>query len=253
MRKVFFLILFLVPYLGFSQGEIAKFNTVFKDNISFGVGLKSNGYRISYRRGYFVNIYQRNFYEIEFTQIKDPREIKFSNPYFFSSSNIYFAKVNAVNDLRVGYGRMQILTQKMDRGSVEIRFLMSGGASLAMIKPVYYVVLDKTATYEFVTKFTRDLLLQQVIEMAPFYRGLDELKFNPGSYIKLGISFEYAKKTNAISALEVGGSLSAYLLPIKIIYGNRGRHLFAALYLEYRLGRYFPTSLKRKKRLEQNE
>ena len=253
MRRIRFFIVLLIPILGFSQGEIAKFNTVFKDNISFGAGLKSNGYRLSYRRGYFVNIYQRNFYEIEFTQIKDPREIKFSNPYFFTSSNIYFAKINAVNDLRAGYGRMRILTQKMDKGSVEIRFLMSGGLSLALIKPVYYEVLDKTATYRYVTKFTEDLLLQQVIEMAPFYRGLEELKINPGTYLKLGISFEYAKKANAISALEVGGSLSAYLLPIKIIYGNRGRHLFLALFIEYRLGRYFPASLKRKKRLEQNE
>jgi hypothetical protein len=113
--------------------------------------------------------------------------------------------------------------------------------------------LDKTATYQYDTKFTEDLLLQQIIEMAPFYKGLDELKINPGGYVNLGISFEHSKKENLISALEVGGTVSAYLLPMQIIFGDRGKQLFFNLYIEYYIGQYFPSSLKRKKKLENNE
>ncbi len=247
--KVFLLL--LLPFITFGQGEIAKFNTVFKDNYSVGLGLRNSSLEFSYRKGYFVSIYERWFYELEFSQIKDPKEIKFSNPFYLTTTKIYFGKTNAFYEMRFGYGRMNILTQKMDRGSVEIRFLLSGGGSLGLVKPVYYTVLDKTATYEYDTKFTENLLLQQVIGMAPFYKGLDELKINPGGYAKVGISFEHSKKENAIAALECGISLSAFLLPVNLIYGQTGRHFFPSLFLEYRIGTYF-YSLKRKNNYEQS-
>ncbi len=254
MRRfyILFFVLALPAFLA-AQGEIANFNTVFKDNYSVGAGLKSNGYKLMYRRGYFINIYSRKFYEVNFTQIKDPREIKFSNPFYLTTQNIYFGKVNACFDLRFGYGRMRIITQKMDKGSVEIRLITTAGAALGFMKPVYYTVWDKTGSYVYDTKFTEDLLLQQIEEMAPFYKGLDELKINPGGYFNLGISFEHSKKDNLISALEVGGTVSAYMLPMQIIYGDRGRQVILNLYIEYYFGQYFPMSLKRKKRFENTE
>ncbi len=251
MRTAKVFLLLLLPFIALGQGEIAKFNTVFKDNYSIGLGLRNTSLKFSYRRGHFVSIYERWYYELEFSQIKDPQEIKFSNPFYLTTSKIYYAKTNAFYELRFGYGRMNILTQKMDRGSVEIRFLLSSGGSLGLIKPVYYTVVDKTATYEYDTKFTENILLQQIVGMAPFYKGLDELKINPGGYVKVGISFEHSKKENAIAALECGVSLSAFLLPVTLIYGQTGKHFFPTLFLQYRIGEYFYT-LKHKNDYEQS-
>ncbi len=249
-RKLLFFL--LLPLLGFGQGEIAHFDSHFKDNMSVGAGLKTNGLRLSYRKGFYYNIYGRKFYEIEFTTIKDPREVKFANPFYVTTENIYFGKVNSCFDLRFGWGALRIIADKGDQGSVEIRILTSAGGSLGFMKPVYYTVVDKTGSYTYDTKFTQDLILQQIIEMAPFYKGLDELKINPGGYAKLGISFEHSKRSLGISSLEVGTTFSAYLLPMQSIYGDRGRNFILNLYIEYRLGKYFdPYNPKRRNKLQQ--
>ncbi len=234
-------------------GQPLNFNRSFMDFFSVGARLNSDGWGISYRKGFFVNRYTRRFYEIEFTSIKDPRAIKFSNPYYITPENIYFGKVNDFFDVRLSYGRQNVIIEKKDKNSLEIRIISQFGPALGFVKPVYYNVIDRTATYTYETKFTQDLLLQQVLNMSPFYRGLDEIKPNIGGFGKIGISFEHSKSESGLSALEVGTSFTVYLVPVQLIYGTK-RNIFVNLYIQYRLGKFYPTRLRhKKKKQEPNE
>ncbi len=233
------------------RAQPLNFQRSFQDFYSLGARINTNGWGINYRKGFFVNRYTRSFYEIEFTSIKDPRSIKFSNPYYITPENIFYGKVNDFFDLRISYGRQNIIAEKKDPGSLEIRIISEIGPTLGFAKPVYYKVVDKTGTYTFETKFTEDLLLQQILNMSPFYKGLEEIKPNIGAYGKLGISFEHAKTEHSLSALEVGATISAYLLPVQLIYGDI-QNIFVNIYIDYRLGKFYPSKLRRKQK-KQNE
>ncbi len=255
MKKITFIITlaYLFLFLNDLQSQPLREQRYFLDFMSIGARINTNGWGINYRRGYYVNRYYRYFYEAEFTSMKDPRSIKFSNPYFITPENIYFGKINSCFDIRFGYGRQHIIVEKQDQGSLEIRLITVVGGTIGFMKPVYYHVIDQTGSYTYYTKFTQDLLLQQILEMAPFYRGLEEMKFNPGGFAKIGISFEHSKNRNGLSALELGTSLTAYLLPMKMIYGERGNNILWNLYIDYRFGKFFPTSTRRKEKLKKQE
>ena len=230
-----------------SGGQPLNFQRSFLDFFSTGIRINTNGLGINYRKGAFINRHTRRFYEIEFTTIKDPRTVKFYNPFYIAPEKIFFGKVNDLFDLRFGYGKQKIIIEKKDKGSLEIRINNSFGPVLAIIKPTYYNVVDRTGTYTFYTKFTDDLLLQQVLNMAPFYKGLDEIKPNFGGFYKIGISFEHSKNKNNLNALELGASLSAFIYPIELVY-NKKHLFFLNIFIAYRLGKFFPQKLRHKKR-----
>ncbi len=245
-KKIIFFVATLL-YLAVGWSQPLDFQRSFMDFYSLGARINTNGFGLNYRKGFFIDRYNRRFYDIEITTIKDPRTIKFSNPYYITPENIYFGKVNDFFDLRLGYGHQKIIVEKKDSKSIEIRLISSIGPSIGFSKPVYYNVIDKTGTYTYETKFSDDLLLQQILNMAPFYKGLDEVKPNIGGYGKIGISFEHSKTDRGLSALELGATFSAYLIPIRLIY-NKKQNFFINLYIEYRLGQFFPSRLRHKKK-----
>ena len=252
MKKYVIILLLIFFYLwAAGQGKIGNFNTIFKDNFAVGVKLKNNGYGVLYRHGTFINIYSRKFYEIELDKITDPKEIKFSNPFLVSLNKVYYGKLYDCIEFRYGRGMLNIMTWKQDVGSVEIRYFNVYGGSLLLLKPVYYYVIDKTGTYAYYTKFKQDLLLQQILEMAPYYMGLNEVKFNFGAYTKLGISFEYSKHKNGISAVELGVSGSVFLFPIQLMYGSDRRRFIVNFFVSYNLGQYYMPHVSKKTKKKQ--
>ncbi len=252
MIKKTFLILASLLWISIAWSQPLNFQRSFLDFFSIGARVSTNGWGLSFRKGFSVNRYTRRYYAIEITSIKDPRSIKFSNPYYITPENIFYGKVNDFFDLRVSYGRQNILVEKKDRRSLEIRIISSFGPALGFAKPVYYNAIDKTGSYTYETKFTEDLLLQQILNMAPFYKGLDEIKPNFGGYGKIGISFEHAKTEHGLSSLEVGATFTAYLLPVQLIYGHR-QNFFVNLYIEYRLGKFYPSRVRHKEKTQPNE
>ena len=249
IRRCFLLLFIALSYV--SIGQPLNFHRVFLDFNSVGIRINTNGWGINYRKGRCINRFYRKYYEVEFTRIKDTRAIKFSNPYYITPENIYFGKVNDFFDIHLSYGHQRILVEKKDKGSLEIRLCSSFGPALGISKPVYYNVVDRTGSYTYFTKFTDDLLLQQILSMAPFNKGLDEMKPNIGANGKIGISFERSKREKTLSAMEIGSTFTIYLLPIELVY-KRKQNFFFNLYLEYRIGKFFPTKLRHKEN-ETNE
>ncbi len=249
LKKLIFIIIFFTLGLNssFAQGKIANFQWVQMNFFSLSAQLNSNGWALGYRWGHFVSIYQRNYWEIGLTHIKDPREVKFSNPFYLGGDKIFYGKINDMYDLRFGLGKMHIITWKQDIGSVEIRFFNSFGASVAMIKPVYYKILDISGKYSYYSKFSDKIMLSQIMQMAPFSMGLSEIKPDLGGYLKIGISFEGSQSSRGIFAVMVGSSITAYLLPVKLLYGQNYKNIFINLFVGARIGLYYPPAKKVKK------
>ena len=100
----------------FAQGEIEERETMFKDDKTLGVHLSSNGYGGDYRYHKRIDGFRKRVYSIDLVTIKDPKEIKRTNPYSLYQKQFIFGKMNSFFNIRAGYGMQKKVFSKMDKG-----------------------------------------------------------------------------------------------------------------------------------------
>ncbi len=239
MKKSILSILIIIFSISivFSQGELAdKDKIFFRNEASVGLRLNTNGWSVNYRRGKFVNPKNKNLWEIEFNTIKHIKETK-QFIYSEATKRYVYGKKNYCFDLRGGIGKQKTLYKKADKNSVEIRLITFTGASLAFLKPIYYLVDDNGVRRT--EKFEASHQHGTILDRKPFTRGIAETTINPGLYFKIGISFEHSKYEKQLSALEIGINSYAYLKKLDIMAETPNHRFFVALFINYRIGNVF--------------
>lgn len=106
--------------------------------------LNSNGLSFSYRFARRVDLLRKNLFETEFSLVKHPKEERINSPLFPNNKSFVFGKQNNFFTLRIGVGRQREIFSKADVGSIAIRVMASGGASLGILKPYYYEKINIT-------------------------------------------------------------------------------------------------------------
>ncbi len=202
----------------------------------------SSGLGIQFRRGFNLTGYKKWIFESEFVSMKHPKEIKTLNPYFDNAKSYVYGKLNIFDILRVGTGIQRTLYSKAERHGVEIRMLYSGGLDIGMTKPVYLNILKPTGRPgEFdVTVEKYDPAIHNVDDIygrAPYTTGMDEMKFHPGAYAKLGFNFEYAPIFEDVKSLEIGAMLDAFPKKIPIMALTENKQFFLTFYITVMYGR----------------
>ena len=220
------------------QGELDEQQRLFlRNEKSFGIQLNADGLGFGYRIANRVNYRNKNIFEFELGTIKHPKEYKISS---WDGTSFVFGKMNSPIYFRGSIGRQRELYPKADLGGISIRFLYSGGLTLAVYKPVYYKVLYfKSATEYYIEeeKFSSALAISQEIwGKASFFKGFNEIGVIPGAFAKTGFAFEYSKEDRIIHAIEVGANLNAYLKEIPIMATTDNKFLFLSLFVSYRFG-----------------
>ena len=212
----------------------------YKNEKTLGLNLNSNGWGIGYRFGDRINYFEKRIYELDFSIIKHPKEIKSSST-FISSESFVFGKLNSVFDLRLGYGKQNEMFSKRDPGSVAVRFFYSVGASAAFLKPIYYEVLYPLNDSVYGVqeeKFNPDIHTSGDISgKASFFTGFDEIKVVPGAYFKTGFNFEFSQSETIIHALEAGVMIQAYLSSLEIMAVDDNQQFYFTLFISYRFGK----------------
>ena len=110
-------------------------------------------------------------------------------------------------------GIQRTLYEKAERKSIEIRMIYNIGGLLCFAKPEYVEVAypDPNNPAGYITKdepYNPAIHNQNnIIGGTAFYEGLQSLKLRVGLYSKLGFSFEFGKRVNAIRSIEVGAVL----------------------------------------------
>ncbi len=212
-------------------------NIFYQDEYSIGFKLNNNGWGMDFRKGFGINPHKKKMYEIGFNIIKHPKEYKFSSVHSFSS--FVYGKMNSVMDLKVGYGHQFVLYDKKEVGTTEIRLFYFVGADIAVLKPIYYIVIVDMSTNPY-TKTTekykpshQPLLIDK---KASFAKGLDEIKINPGLYFKVGTSFEHSKQVKYIRSLELGIEVYAFLKRLEIMAQIDNPRVIVSVFASYRMG-----------------
>jgi len=240
--KFYCLFLFLFIWITLPAQELPDDmpKIFYRNEKTAGIYLNSNGFGLSYRYGSRINYFEKNIYDIDFSIIKHPKEIK-STSSFINSESFIFGKLNHVFDLRVGYGKQNEIFPKKDPGSVAIRYFFSFGPSIALQKPIYYKILypvNDSLYIEQEEKFNPDMHTSGDISgKASFFKGFNEIGFIPGAFIKTGFNFEFSQKKNIIHALEAGVMFQAYLNNLDIMALDDDQQFLFVLFLSYRIGK----------------
>lgn len=215
-------------------------NVLYRNESTGGIFMHSRGFGANYRRYWHVTGKLKRLIEIEALNMKHPKEI--SEKSDLGGKSYKYGKMFGLLFLRAGVGFQRKLYERAERKSIEIRMLTTLGISLCFAKPVYlqvaYIDPYNPNTYS-VKNEAYDQTVSQgdIVGRAPWFDGLQSLKVHPGLYGKLGFSFEYGSKTNAIKAIETGVTVDAFPKAVQTMAFNKAENFFVSLYVSFNLGK----------------
>jgi hypothetical protein len=220
----------------FAQGEIDDDRKIyFRNEKTFEFKLNSNGWGLNYRFAKRVDAAKKFIYDGDMNIMKHPKETK-QYGFYSNSTRFVYGKLNYVVNFRTSIGRQRELFRKFDRGGVAIRIFGLVGATVAVLKPIYYQVINAAGETDEI-KFDFNLPNFYIIGLAPVYKGIGEIKFVPGGFAKVGASFEFSKKDNKVRAVEAGFCFDAYPKKIEIMATEDNYAFFPTVYVSFRFGR----------------
>lgn len=209
-----------------------------------GVVLHSRGWGFHFRKGKNINYFRSFQWEVDAVSLKSPKQIKTINPYFNNAKSYVYGKLNHLYIARAGLGIKKLLNRKPYWGGIELRLVYFGGFSLAFAKPVYLYILNYSSASE---DFTIDIEkydpeihgLDNIYGRAPFFHGIENTSLHPGVYGKLGLNFEFGDYNSSIKAVELGGTLDYYPIPIRIMADNPEQSVYLTFYLAFSFGKRY--------------
>lgn len=216
---------------------------ILKKEITGGAMLYTRGWGFLFRKAYNVDAFKKNMWEVELFGIHGDKQVRvnFYGAYYSNANSYVYGKLNKVYNLRSGLGQQIRLNSKPYWGGVEVRFTYYGGLSLGIAKPIYLYIINQnnynsieSERYDPETHF-----VENIYGRAPFLDGIDETKFHPGAYAKVGLNFEFGPYKTSIKALEVGAMVDAYAIPIPIMAFRDKHYYFLNVYLNFTFGKRY--------------
>lgn len=245
-RIIIFFLLIINSFNLIAQGElIDEIRKATSNEHSYLIAINSNGFMGSMQWGKRLDGFRKRTFDIDFAYVKDPKEIRVENPYYQNNKKFVFGKLYTMFSVRLGLGMQKELYSIYDKGGIALRLHYSVGTLIGLLKPIYYEVVDSTKVinnteYIYVSNKQFDYNIHQITDIynrSPFTMGINETKFVPGIYSKLGLSFIFSDKQEVLNALDVGFILDTYSRPIQIMMTEKKNRFFLTLYVGYRFGK----------------
>lgn len=254
MKRFLFFIcgLSFICNLSFGQGEIdAQKKLFYRNERSYSANLSSTGWGLNGRFAKHINAADKKLYDVDFSIIKHPQELRQTGAYS-GLGNYVYGKKNIAFDFRFGFGNQKEIFRKLDIGGVSVRRFYSYGASLVLLKPVYYEVYYGSSTVPTIQKFS-DSILTNNSNRASFFKGFGEIKPIPGGFLKTGMSFEYSSNDRTLHAVEAGVLFEGFLSKLELMDTKNNYQFFLSFFVSYRFGKvYDPNAPKPRKKKDYN-
>ena len=232
--------------IGTDQDKPIEERIIYHHESSLFAVLHTQGLGLGYSKGKIRSIETTTRWDFELSYIRPLKQIKTVSATMFSTSSFIYGKLNDVLALRAGYGAEKRIYGKPYWGGVEVRWLYEGGASLALLKPYYYLVSvikpSENGEYSIVVEtqtFDDPSQWVEILGKAPFKYGLDEIKFRPGIHAKTGLSFEFGTSRTNVQALEVGAVAECFPQGLPMMADNPIERFLLTFYLAYHWGSRF--------------
>lgn len=228
-----------VKQIGYEQ------NVLYHNEYTLGFTGHSGGFSLDFRRGKAITAFRKFLYEIELGNMRHPKEKKVYNPSDNNPRGYYFGKLNSLIILRGGAGLQKIIYGKADGKGVELRYVLAGGISFGLNKPVYLEIeyLKESSNGQIISDYKKEKFDPEkhntgnIFGRAGFFKGIEETKIYPGVYGKLGLSVEYGNGEDVVRAIEAGVCVDAYPKVVPIMAFAKNKQTFVSLYVQLIIGR----------------
>lgn len=233
-----------------SQGSIQKkeieggttLNVIYRKDYSGEIYIHTRGMGALFRKSKHVTSQQRNYFEVDVSNLKHPKEVKVVGEALDRKRFVY-GKLNNTLLLKAAVGSQKVFYSKADVEAVEVRYAYSIGPILSFLKP-YYVQVYRTNQYNqygpIEVKYNEETFtIDSIVGRATFFKGFDETKIYPGLSGKFNLSFEYANYTNIIRAIELGFCLDYFPKALPIMARNPDENIVVTVRVGFVFGRRY--------------
>jgi len=214
----------------------------YRKHYAFGIKLNTDGYGISFEKGYSKSIKRATIYQIEITERKHQKEEKQSN-LFSPAAPIIYGKVNYFYPVKLGVQKQFLFANKSNKNGVSITGNVGGGISLGFLRAYELEVDDQTNGGRKHIRYDSpdSLLFANPIGLNPsgpgLGRGWDNIKMTPGLYLKPGLRFDYGRYNDLLAAIEVGVIAEFYSKKIPQMLFNEEKQFFFSAYFTLMFGK----------------
>lgn len=220
--------------------------------------LQTNGFAIGVNIAKLKTYYLTRYINIEFGEIKHPKEYRQSFDFQRQSARVsrafVFGKQNNFFVLRGGFGEKRYFSEKAKRRGVAVGISYEAGPSLGLLKP-YYLELIRSAEPGEVDNFVvrsekyseqnanTFLEISRIYGSSGFAEGLGELGIVPGAHAKFAMHFDWGAFDEFVKAIEAGVMVDVFTqkVPIMIesplVENTENRPFFINLYVNLQLGK----------------
>ncbi|HRP90602.1 MAG TPA: hypothetical protein PKX92_11255 [Edaphocola sp.] len=226
---------------------------------SFGAILASDGFGVQFNYGIIKNnegskteidrFYNLLYFQLEVGERYHPKEKRIfpnsgnnppSSTLFLaglSRDMIKFGKINNFYMTKIGVGYKYLIAGHAEPSSYSIHWNTNAGLSLALLKPYYflsdggYYLIDPEQQ-----NLANELSRIRFTGAEGFRKGWNELKVNPGFYVRSGLVFDFAQKRKVVSGLAVGLVAEVYSQKIYQMAFQNPKPFFFNAYIGLELG-----------------
>lgn len=238
-----------VPARPMPKAQRPKMPKAIKHEFDLGFRLNTDGWS-AYTEYANVNnkdarhpdlFYNVSFFELEFTEKKDPHEEKITSAPpdpSVSPSRYVYGKINNFYALKLGWGFRKMIAGKPDPGCASIHWVNTGGLALGLQKPYYLDVSGDPNAIKYQETTASDFLNQQkILGYAGFSKGIGEMKFVPGGFLKTALHFDFSANRHAAVAMDVGLNFEYYSAGIPLMVNQKATPYFFGAFLGLQLGK----------------
>lgn len=210
----------------------------YRKHYAFGLKLTSDGYGVSFEKGYSKSAKKTTLFQLEIAERKNQKETKQTTNILGAAPFIY-GKINYFYPIKLGVQKQFLFGNKSNKNGVSVTGNIGGGLSLGLLRP-YEVQVKKNNELVYIRYDSPDSTL---FRNGSIYRGpglgtgWNHLKFTPGLYIKPGLRFDYGRYNDLLSAIEVGVAAEFYSKKIPQMFDNKGKQFFFSAYFTVMFGK----------------
>ena len=235
-----------------AQSQNESKGIVYQKEWSLGGMLHTQGWGFFYEKARYINFRNKKIFEIQFTQLKNPKETRQASDYGYSYLGqqaprpFVYGKQNNFYPLNVAIGRQHMFAERAEKSGVEVGFKYMGGISIGILKPYYLDLISKgdNQLYTVVKpeRYSSDnanrfLDLGYIYGSSGFTYGLDQINVIPGLHLQAALNFDWATNDQFVKALEAGVIFDAYYKKIPIMIQAANYQFCPNLYVSLQFGK----------------
>lgn len=213
---------------------------IYRKSWTLGFKAHTSGIGAEYRQEKFVTATQKNFWNIDISNIKHIKEQKSFNR-GQEESNFVYGKLNSFYQIRAGVGKQNVMFKKLIIRGVQISSIYNVALTAGWLKPVFVEVQvgdlneNPTTSIEQYDPYVHPY--ERISSKGPWLAGVGNSFLVPGASAKFALNFEFSPEDDEIKALEAGVILDGFIDPIPQIAFNRQYNVFFNVYVSFLFGR----------------